>query len=75
MSWNLSTAYRRPPAERQPEGSVNFGTADRPTMYTELTAVPADTVLGKPSTEFTVVVDSWAFYEIEKDRGYLKYGN
>lgn len=74
MSWDLSAA-RRPPVERQPEGSVNFGTADRPTLYAELAAVPADLYLGKPSTEFRVIVDSWALYEIENNRGYLKYGN
>jgi hypothetical protein len=79
MNWDLGsvrTGQRAPPfSERQPEGSVNFSTADRPTLYTELVAVPPDSLLGKPSTELTAIVDSWALYTIEKDRGYLKYGN
>jgi len=79
MNWDLGsvrTGQRLPPfSERQPEGSVNFSTADRPTLYTELVGVPPDSLLGKPSTELTAVVDSWALYTIEKDRGYLKYGN
>jgi hypothetical protein len=76
MNWDLGAILgRRPPFERQPEGSVNFGTADRPTLFAELAAVPADLILKKPSVEFTAIVDSWALYEIEKNRGYLKYGN
>jgi len=76
MNWDLGDIRgRRAPWERQPEGTVNFTTADRPTLYTSLSAVANDTVLAAPSTEMTAVVDSWALYTIEKDRGVLKYGN
>lgn len=73
MSWDLGAIYGG--GEKQPEGSVNFTTADRPTFYTSLSAVPPDTLLGGASTEMTTVVDSWALYKIENDRGFLKYGN
>jgi hypothetical protein len=73
MSWNLGDI--RGPHEYQPEGSVNFTTADRPTIYMSLAATPNDTRLGGPSTEMVVVIDTWALYIVEKDRGYLKYGN
>ena len=73
MSWNLGDI--RGPHELQPEGSVNFTTADRPTLYTSLAAAPNDTQLGAPSTEMVAAVDTWAIYMIEKDRGFLKYGN
>jgi len=66
MNWDLGSYAT------QPEGSVNFGTADRPTLYTEL-ALPANT--GQPSTECTAIVDSWALYMTEGGRGMLKYGN
>jgi hypothetical protein len=69
MSWDLGAIYGRE-GDRQPEGSVNFSTADRPTMYTSLAAI-AD----EGSTEMTTVVDSWALYKIENDRGFLTYGN
>jgi hypothetical protein len=76
MNWDLGDLRgRRAPWERQPEGTVNFTTADRPTLYTSLSAVANDTVLGAPSTEMTAVVDAWALYTIERDRGVLKYGN
>ena len=76
MSWDLGDLRGRiSPWTRQPEGTINFTTADRPTLYTTLSAAPNDTILGAPSTELTAVVDTWALYSIEQDRGVLKYGN
>lgn len=76
MSWDLGDIRgRRAPWDRQPEGTINFTTADRPTLYTSLSAAPSDTILGAPSTEMTALVDTWGLYSIEADRGVLKYGN
>ena len=76
MNWDLGALLGRlPPFERQPEGSVNFTTADRPTLYMELAAVPPDLLLGKASTEMTAIIDSWAVYTMAGDRGFFKYGN
>jgi hypothetical protein len=76
MSWDLGDIRgRRAPWDRQPEGTINFTTADRPTLYTSLSLAPNDTILGTPSTEMTAVVDTWGLYSIEQDRGVLKYGN
>jgi hypothetical protein len=76
MSWDLGDLRgRRAPFDRQPEGTINFTTADRPTLYISLSAAPNDTVLGSPSTELTAIVDTWGLYSIENDRGVLKYGN
>jgi hypothetical protein len=76
MSWDLGDIRgRRAPWDRQPEGTINFTTADRPTLYTSLSAAPTDVLLGAPSTEMTAIVDAWGLYSIEADRGVLKYGN
>jgi hypothetical protein len=76
MSWDLGDLRgRRFPWDRQPEGTINFTTADRPTLYTSLSLVPNDTILGSPSTEMVALVDTWNLYSIENDRGVLKYGN
>lgn len=76
MSWDLGDIRgRRAPWDRQPEGTINFTTADRPTLYTSLSTAPFDTLLGAPSTEMTAIVDAWGLYSIENDRGVLKYGN
>ena len=70
MNWDLGCGY-----SEQPEGSVNFGTADRPTLYTELAPTTADLLTGQPSTEMTAIVDSWAIFTTEGGRAALKYGN
>jgi hypothetical protein len=70
MNWDLGDLRGRlPPFARQPEGSVNFSTADRPTILVDLKASVGS------STEFRVVVDTWAVYQFENGRGGLKYGN
>ena len=76
MNWELGDLRgRTAPYQRQPDGTINFTTADRPTMYVELITVPADPVTGEKSTEFHVVVDTWAMAVFEKGRGGLKYAN
>ena len=76
MNWDLGDLRgREGPYQHQPEGAINFTTADRPTMYTDLADVPVDPVSGQKSTEMRVIVDSWAIATFEKGRGGLKYGN
>jgi hypothetical protein len=76
MNWELGDLRgREGPYQHQPEGAINFTTADRPTMYTDLADVPVDSVTGQKSTEMHVVVDSWAIATFEKGRGGLKYAN
>lgn len=73
MAWDLGDLRGRlAPFSRMPEGAVNFSTADRPTMYFDLASAPDDPKKGGPSTEFTVIVDTWAVYSIENNRGSLK---
>jgi hypothetical protein len=65
MNWTLGDAVgRRPYDAKQPDGSVNFTTADRPTFYIDL-AVP-----NAPFTELRVIVEGWAMYQTDgKGRG------
>lgn len=76
MNWDLGDLRgREAPYQHQPEGAINFTTADRPTIYTDLANVPVDPVSGQKSTEMRVIVDSWAIATFEKGRGGLKYAN
>jgi hypothetical protein len=76
MNWDLGDLRgREGPYQHQPEGAINFTTADRPTIYTDLANVPVDPVSGQKSTEMRVIVDSWAVATFEKGRGGLKYAN
>ena len=74
MNWSLGDVYERvKPAARQPEGTVNFTTADKPTLYIELQdVVPGDS--GK-KTEMKVFTEGWAAYEMLEGRGRLVFAN
>jgi len=64
MNWTLGDVVGRHADDvKQPDGAVNFTTADRPTFYIDL-AVP-----NAPSTELRVIVEGWALYRFEKGRG------
>jgi hypothetical protein len=70
MNWTVGDVRsRRQPFARQPEGSVNFTTADRPTLYIELN----DTV-GK-NTVLHSIVETWGCMVTENYRATLWFGN
>jgi hypothetical protein len=72
MNWDLGEQRgKKLPYARQPEGSVNFSTADRPTLYTELQQIAGT----NRDTEMRLIVDTWAVYETVDRRGALKYAN
>ena len=70
MNWTIGDVRsRRQPFARQPEGSVNFTTADRPTLYIEL-----NDVLGK-NTVLHSIVETWGCMLTEQYRATLWFGN
>jgi hypothetical protein len=76
MNWDLGDVRgRQPPYARQPEGSVNFSTADRPNLYIELANITNDLVSGEKQAQLKAIVDTWGFYEVQKGRGGLRYAN
>jgi hypothetical protein len=76
MRWNYgSTIDRDVPAPRQPEGSINFTTADRPTLHIQLTNVPVTKCLGQRSAELRVFIESWNVYEMQQGRGRLLFAS
>lgn len=76
MNWDLGDLRgRQAPYTRQPEGSVNFSTADRPTLYVDLANISNDLISGQQQAQMKAVVDTWAFYEVQKGRGGLRYAN
>jgi hypothetical protein len=70
MNWELGDIRgREVPFARQPEGTVNFSSADRPTLYIDLAAHASQNL------QLTAVVDTWAVFQTAKGRAGLKYGN
>jgi hypothetical protein len=76
MRWNLGDMYSMVrPFSRNPNGSVNFTTADRPTLYFQLNNVPVQTISQQRKTELRVFMEGWNVYEIEQGRGRLLFAN
>jgi hypothetical protein len=72
MNWTVGDVRtRRQPFARQPEGSVNFTTADRPTLYIELN----DIVVGSKNSVLHSIVETWACMITEDFRATLWFGN
>lgn len=72
MNWTVGDVRsRRQPFARQPEGSVNFTTADRPTLYIDLN----DIVVGSKNSVLHSIVESWACMVTENYRATLWFGN
>jgi len=76
MRWNLGDMYAMPrPFSRVANGSVNFSTADRPTLYFQLNNVPIQLTSGQRNVELRVGMEGWNVYEIENGRGRLLFAN
>jgi hypothetical protein len=67
MDWTLGDIRNRK-STRQPDGSINMTTADRPTLYIELLSTPTN-------TELRSIVETWATIAAEKQRLTLLYAN
>jgi hypothetical protein len=76
MRWstgdNYGTVY---PSPRQPEGTVNFTTADRPTLYLELANILPNPWIAQRRSEFRVFTEGWDVYDITKGRGRMLFAN
>lgn len=76
MKWttgaNFGVIY---PASRQPEGTINFTTADRPTLYVELANIRKNNLLGQRRAEFRVFTEGWNVYEVSEGRGRLMFSS
>ena len=72
MNWDLGEQKGKVvPFARQPEGSINFSSADRPTLYLELQQIAGS----NKNTELRLIIDTWASYTVDEKRGALTYAN
>ena len=75
MKWTTGEKYGTIyPCPRQPEGTINFTTADRPTLHLELANVRPDMV-GQRASEMRVFTEGWDVYDIREGRGRLLFSN
>lgn len=75
MKWTtgekFGTIY---PCPRQPEGTINFSMADRPTLHIELANVRPDRSRQRKA-ELRVFTEGWCVYDIRDGRGKLLFSN
>ena len=76
MRWSLGERFGvLYPAGRQPEGTLNLTTADRPTLYIELANVATNPLLAQRKTEMRVFTEGWNVYEIREGRGRMMFAS
>jgi hypothetical protein len=63
------------PERRMPSGSVNFSTADRPTLYMDIRDTLPSTVSGQKRVTMRAITVGWGIYRVEDARGTLVFGN
>lgn len=74
MDWSLGNEYREKKDWRQPEGTVNFSTADRPTLSVELANVRSNPERGNQRIiEWRVFTEGWCAYEVKEGRGRMMF--
>lgn len=72
MNWTRGDVQaKKYPAARQPDGTINMSTADRPTLYMELAPVG----VGPQETELRSIVETWASMVVEDFRATLWFAN
>jgi hypothetical protein len=76
MNWSTGDKYGTVyPAPRQPEGTINFTTADRPTLYIELANINTNAVLAQRKAEMRLFTEGWNVYIIKEGRGKLMFAS
>lgn len=71
MNWSYGAQHaHHGPREINPTGTLNFTSADRPTVYVDLAQVAETT-----NTQMNLVVDGYATYSVRDKRGGLLYAN
>jgi hypothetical protein len=76
MKWTTGEKYGTIyPAPRQPEGTVNFTTADRPTLHLALANIRSNVWLAQRKSEFRVFTESWNVYDVREGRGRMLFAS
>jgi hypothetical protein len=76
MNWGLGDRFGVSyPSEHVPTGTVNFTTADRPTLYIELANVPSHPLMAQRLVEMRVFTEAWNVYEVNEGRGRVLFAS
>lgn len=75
ISFTIGPQYgSNAPEMRRPSGTVNFTSADKPTLWMDITDT-LPTSLGQKRVTMRSITIGWGIYNIEDERGTLAFGN
>jgi hypothetical protein len=75
ISFTVGPQYgSKNPEVRRPSGTVNFTSADKPTLWMDITDT-LPTRLGQKRVTMRAITIGWGIYTVEDERGGLTFGN
>jgi len=74
FTYGPSYGYRAP-EYRRPSGSLNFSSADRPTLWMNITDTLPSTTRNQKRVCMRATTIGWGMYRVEDQRGTLLFGN
>ena len=74
FTYGPSYGYRAP-EYRRPSGTLNFSSADRPTLWMDITDTLASTSRNQKRVCMRATTIGWGVYRVEDQRGTLSFGN
>jgi len=76
ISFSVGPSYGyKAPEIRKPSGTLNFSSADKPTLWIDIKDTLPSTSSNKKRVTMRSIVVGWGIYRIEEQRGTLVYGN
>ena len=76
ISFSVGPAYGfRAPEKRKPSGTLNFSSADKPTLWMDIQDTLPSTMNGQKKVTMRVICVGWGVYNVEDQRGTLRFAN
>jgi len=76
ISFTVGPSYGyRAPEKRKPSGTLNFSSADRPTLWMSLNDTLPSTSRQQKRVTMRVITVGWGVYDVKENRGTLAFAN
>ena len=76
ISFSIGPSYGfRAPEKRKPSGTLNFSSADKPTLWMDIQDTLPSSVNGQKKVTMRAISVGWGVYHVEDQRGSLRFAN
>jgi hypothetical protein len=76
ISFSVGPAYGfRAPEKRKPSGTLNFSSADKPTLWMDIQDTLPSSMNGQKKVTMRSISVGWGVYSVEDQRGTLRFAN